>query len=135
MSESEMLESLRASGGRYTDGPLSGVALLILTTQGAKSGLPRESIVRYTRDGADYVVAASKGGSPTHPFWYSNLLANPHVTVEVEGRILDARASVASGVDRDNLWRRHVEANPPFGEYPKMTDRIIPMIRLSPMGH
>ncbi|MGN6359865.1 MAG: nitroreductase/quinone reductase family protein, partial [Thermomicrobiales bacterium] len=59
-------------GGRYTGRPI-----LLLTTTGAKSGLPRITPLNYSTDGDRFVVIASKGGSPTHPDWYHNLVANP----------------------------------------------------------
>ena len=70
-----LIADLRAHGGQATSGPFVGRPVLILTTVGAKSGQPRETPLAYTRDGDSYVVIASKGGAPTHPAWYHNLLA------------------------------------------------------------
>ena len=72
-----LLADLRANAGRATSGPMAGRALLILTTTGARTGEPRTAILAYTRDGQAYVVAGSKSGAPTHPAWYTNLVANP----------------------------------------------------------
>jgi len=130
-----MIEDMRANGGKVTKGPMAGEPCLVLTTTGAKSGLPRTAIVKFTRDGDAYCIAASKSGDPTHPSWYRNLRENSEVKVEAEGRILNARAAVAEGQDRDRLWARHVEALPGFGEYPAKTKgRVIPMIRLTPVA-
>ena len=129
-----LMADLRANGGQATSGPMAGRSLLILTTTGAKTGEPRTAILTYTRDGEAYVVAGSKSGAPTHPAWYTNLVANPEVTVEADGRPpFKARAVPAEGADRDTLWDRHVEASPAFGDYPAKTEgRLIPMIRLTP---
>ena len=131
-----LLADLREHGGRATSGPMAGGPLLILTTIGARTGEPRVVVVTYTRDGDAYVVAGSKSGAPTDPFWFRNLVANPVVTLEAEGKRTEARATVAEGADRDKLWARHVEARPEFAAYPeKAAGRVIPMVRLTPIRH
>jgi deazaflavin-dependent oxidoreductase (nitroreductase family) len=116
--------------GHPTSGPMAGRPLMILTTTGARSGQAREALITYTRDGDKYVIAASKSGAPTNPQWYHNIVANPTVTVETEGEKFDARATVTSGDERDRLWNQHATERPEFQEYPKKTDRVIPMITL-----
>ena len=126
-----LIEDMRAHNGQVTSGPMAGKDLMILTTKGAKSGKPRVAIVTWTRDGDAYVVAGSKGGAPTDPQWFENIRVNPEVTIEAEGRTSKARATVAKGPDRDKLWERHIARWPEFGEYPKKTDRVIPIARLT----
>ena len=126
-----LIEDMRAHNGQVTSGPMAGKDLMILTTKGAKSGKPRVAIVTWTRDGDAYVVAGSKGGAPTDPQWFENIRVNPEVTIEAEGSTSKARASVAKGADRDKLWERHIARWPEFGEYPKKTDRVIPIARLT----
>jgi deazaflavin-dependent oxidoreductase (nitroreductase family) len=126
----KLIEDLRANGGKVTNGPMAGRTLMILTTTGAKSGEPRSAIVTYTRDGEHYAIAASKSGAPTNPAWFRNLEAHPEVTVESGGETFRARATVATGAERDRLWEHHVAEHPEFGEYPKKTERVIPMILL-----
>jgi deazaflavin-dependent oxidoreductase (nitroreductase family) len=128
-----LIEDMRAHNGKVTSGPMAGKDLMILTTKGAKSGQPRIAIVTWTRDGDAYVVAASKGGAPENPQWFANLGANPDATVEAEGKTARVRAEIARGADRDRLWERHVARWPEFGEYPRKTDRVIPMVRLTPV--
>jgi deazaflavin-dependent oxidoreductase (nitroreductase family) len=127
-----LIEDMRAHDGQVTSGPMAGKDLMILTTTGAKTGQQHTAIVTWTRDGDAYVVAGSKGGAPTNPAWIHNLRANPNVTVEAGGRAFEGRAEEATGADRDRLWNAHVERWPEFGEYPKKTDRLIPMIRIFP---
>jgi len=130
-----LIDDMREHGGAVSRGPMAGRTLLVLTTTGAKTGLPRDAIVTYTRDGDAYAVAASKSGMPTNPAWFANLVAHPTVTIEAEGRTTEARAEVAEGLDRDELWDRHVQAHPEFAGYPEKTGgRVIPMIRLTPIG-
>jgi len=124
-----LMDDIR-SHGAVTTGPLAGRPLMILTTTGARTGQERTAIVTYTRDGDRYVIAASKSGAPTNPAWLYNLQANPEVTVELGGEKFRAGATVTSGAERDRLWNHHAEERPEFREYPKMTDRVIPMILL-----
>jgi deazaflavin-dependent oxidoreductase (nitroreductase family) len=130
--EDNLIADMRANGGKVTSGPLAGQPLLVMTSTGARSGEPRRAILTFTRDGDDYVVAGSKAGAPTDPAWLQNLKANPTVTIEAEGRTVQADARVTSGADRDRLWEKHVAALPAFAEYPEKSGRVIPMVRLTP---
>ena len=125
-----LIDDLRSHGGKVTTGPMAGRPLMILTTKGAKTGEDRVAVVTYTRDGDRYVIAASKSGAPTNPDWFHNLQANPEVGVEAGGESFTARATVTSGDERDRLWKQHADERPEFREYPKITDRVIPMIVL-----
>ena len=127
-----LIADMREHGGRPSSGPMAGKPLMVLTTKGAKTGEDRTSVVTYHRDGNAWVIAASKGGAPTHPAWYHNLVANPDASIEVDNRIVPVRAREASGEERDRLWNDHVAQLPEFGEYPKKTDRVIPMFVLVP---
>ena len=129
----KLIADMRAHDGVPSEGYFAGRRLLILTTTGAKSGTRRQAVLAYRPEGDALVISASKGGSPTNPAWYHNLLASPDVTVEVNNRVISARARIeAQGPERDRLWEAHVEDMPGFGEYPKKTDRVIPMVVLEP---
>lgn len=128
-----MIADIRANG-RPTSGYFQGQAVMVLTTIGAKSGETREAVVTFSRDGEDYVVVGSNRGEPEDPAWFTNLVANPVVTVETDRQRFQARATVAEGVDRDTLWDRHVAEHTQFAEYPSKTDRVIPIARLTPLG-
>jgi deazaflavin-dependent oxidoreductase (nitroreductase family) len=122
-------EDLRTNG-RVTTGPMAGRRLLILTTTGARSGEPRETVVTFSRDGDHYVIAASKSGAPVNPGWFHNLVAQPEVVVEVEGERFAARATVISGEERDRLFEQHAAERSIFREYEARTSRVIPMVLL-----
>src|SRR4051812_454526 len=94
---SGVVEDFRAPAGAITSGRFAGRSLLLLSTVGARSGEVRVTPLAFTRDGERYVVIASKGGSPTHPDWFHNLVKNPRVQVEVGGESFDATARVAEG--------------------------------------
>jgi deazaflavin-dependent oxidoreductase (nitroreductase family) len=125
-----LIDELRSHGGQVSTGPMAGRPLMILTTRGARSGEERTAVVTYTRDGDRYVIAASKSGAPTNPDWFHNLQANPEVSVEAGGERFTARATVVTGEERDRLWEQHAGKRPEFREYPKITDRVIPVILL-----
>lgn len=125
-----LIADMRANGGRPSSGPMAGKSLLILTSKGARSGTDRTAIVTYHKDGDRWVIAASKGGSDEHPQWYWNLKASPEATIEVDNQEVRVRASEATGAERDRLWNDHVAQLPEFGEYPKKTNRVIPMFVL-----
>jgi deazaflavin-dependent oxidoreductase (nitroreductase family) len=125
-----LVNDLRAHGGRASSGPFQGADVVILTTKGAKSGDARENPLVYTHDGKDYVVVASKGGAPTNPAWYHNLVAHPEVTVEVLGEKFKARAHATDGDEYERLFAQHAGLYPTFHEYRKKTNRKIPVIVL-----
>lgn len=124
-----IIEEFRANGGKV-GGMWEGRPLLLLTTTGAKSGQRRTTPVMYLRDDDRLLIFASKGGAPTHPAWYHNLLAHPEVTVEVGNETYQATATVLTGEERDRLYARHAELYPQFAEYQKRTTRTIPVIAL-----
>ena len=128
---SDLIATLRANDGRVTSGPFAGRQVLVLTTTGAKSGEPRESPLVYSRDGDDIVIIASMGGAPSHPAWYHNIVANPRVTIEVDGATVQADARIAQGDERRRLYDRHAALHASFAEYEARTGgRVIPVIVL-----
>ncbi len=113
---------------------LLGVPTLLLRTLGAKSGQARTSALVYLQDGEDWVVVASKGGSPTAPAWLFNLRANPEVVVQVGRKRVPVRASELSKdhARYADLWKRINEANDGrFDGYQAGTKRPIPLVVLS----
>src|SRR5207245_5048029 len=70
-----------------------GDNLLLLTTRGAKTGQVRTTPVVYHRAGERYVIAASKGGAPTHPGWYHNLVKHREAEIEVGTEKFKVRAT------------------------------------------
>jgi len=125
----QTIEAFRANGGKV-GGMWEGRPLLLLTTTGAKSGRRHTTPTMYLRDGDRLLVFASKGGAPTHPDWYHNLVAHPQVTVEVGTETYDATATVLTGEERDRLYARQAELYPQFGDYQRKTTRKIPVIAL-----
>ena len=125
-----LIQDLRANGGKATGGPFKDRDVLILTTIGAKSGEDRENPLVYSWEDGHHVIVASKGGAPTHPSWYHNLRRNPIVTIEAEGEKFKARAKVVDGEDYERLYKQHADLNPGFWDYRRKTTRKIPVILL-----
>ena len=125
-----IIQEFRANAGKV-GGPFAGRSLLLLHTIGAKSGQPRINPVACINDGDRLVIIASKGGAPTNPDWYHNLLANPLVTVETGTEQFQAKATVAAEPERTRLYNQMVAMMPGFAGYQQKTTRIIPVIILT----
>ncbi len=127
-----VIEEFRANGGKV-GGPFANTPLILLTTKGAKSGKPRVSPLAHFDDIAGdgrIVIIASKGGAPSNPDWYHNILANPVVTVETGRETFQARAIIPDRQERDRLFSQVVARAPGFGEYQRKTSRVIPVVVL-----
>jgi deazaflavin-dependent oxidoreductase (nitroreductase family) len=126
------IDEFRANSGKV-GGMFAGKTLLLLHTVGAKSGQERINPVAYVADGDRLMIIASKGGAPTNPDWYYNILAHPLVTVEVGTEQFQAQAAIASEPERTRLYNQMVEMMPGFAEYQRKTTRVIPVITLTRM--
>lgn len=125
-----VIDEFRSAKGRLT-GYFADARLLLLTTTGARTGTRHTTPVGYLPDGGERVlVIASAGGSPKHPDWYRNLLADPHATVESGAFTYEARAVVLEGEEREQAWKRAVEADPGWAAYQSKTTRVIPVVAL-----
>ena len=125
----QIMEEFHANAGKV-GGPFEGIPLLLLTTTGARSGQRRTTPVGYMPDGDRLVIFATRGGLPTNPSWYYNLVAHPEATVEVGTETFEVTAVVLTGEERDRLYARQVERAPVFAEYQAKTTRKIPVIAL-----
>lgn len=113
------------------DGHLwNGVPTLLLTTTGRKSGAKQQLPLIYGKDGARYVIVASRGGAPDHPGWYKNLVAKPEVLLQVAAERFAARARNATGDERARLWQLMAKIWPAYEEYQAKTSRQIPVVVL-----
>ena len=129
---SNIIEEFRANEGKV-GGPFDGAPLLLLHTTGAHSGEERINPMMYLADGDRLVVFASKGGAPTNPDWYHNLVANPDVEIEVGTERRKVRARVAEGEEHDLLYAEQARRYPQFAKYQEGTDRTIPVVILEPV--
>jgi deazaflavin-dependent oxidoreductase (nitroreductase family) len=126
----DQVEAYERSGGAEANTLRdTGLPIVVVTTKGNKSGKVRKTpLMRVEHDG-EYALVASKGGAPTHPVWYYNLLADPE-NVQIQDGPSPAEYVVreVSGDERQLWWDRAVAAYPPYAEYQQKTDREIPVV-------
>jgi deazaflavin-dependent oxidoreductase (nitroreductase family) len=126
----KIIEEFRANEGRV-GGPFEGRPILLLHHKGAKSGLERVNPLAYQAVGdGKWAIFGSKGGAPTNPDWYHNLIANPRARVEIGTETFEVTARVAEGEERERIWEDQKTAMPGFADYEQKTKRPIPVIVL-----
>mgnify|MGYP001817387671 CR=1 FL=1 len=118
------------SGGRI--GAWFGLPTLLLSVRGRKSGKTFSTPLVYFEDGDSYVVVGSDGAAKRDPQWWKNLQVNPRCEVRVGRRKLSAKASLASGADRERLWEIGKTVNPMWSRYQTRTERELPVVVLTP---
>jgi len=125
----DQVERYESSGG--TEGTTlldTGLPVVIVTHRGAATGKLRKTpLMRVEHDGV-YALVASQGGAPTHPHWYANLLADPHIELQDGPERRDRVVRQVEGDERARWWERAVAAYPPYAEYQERTDRVIPVL-------
>ena len=124
----QVIEQFRAGGeieGMHRE------RILLLTTIGAKTGLQRTTPMMFHDDGDRLLVVASAAGAPKHPDWYRNVVANPHVHVEVGNESYDAVARPIVGDEREPVWAMLTANYPFFAEHQAKVERTIPVIALT----
>ena len=125
----KIIAEFRENEGKV-GGPFQGAPLLLLHTTGAKSGQERVNPMMYQAIGDGFAVFASKGGAPTNPDWYHNVVANPHVKAEIGTHTIELTARVADDATRAPIWEAWKKANPGFADYEAKTTRQIPVVLL-----
>ncbi len=129
-----VIDEFRANRGRV-GGWFSDARLLLLTTTGARSGRPHTVPLGCLPDGGERVlVIASAGGADRHPAWYHNLLAHPDVTIETPDGVEQVHVTELKGAERDAAWERFKQMSEGFRSYEQKTSRVIPVLRLTPVG-
>lgn len=130
----EQVELYERSGG--TEGTTlrdTGLAVIIVTNIGNKTGGIRKTPLMRVADGGNYVLVGSVGGAPKDPVWVYNLRANP--SVEIRDRtVMQAMKTreVNDPAERSRLWKLAVAAYPPYAEYQAKTTRLIPIFVAEP---
>jgi deazaflavin-dependent oxidoreductase (nitroreductase family) len=124
----KVIEQFRAGGeieGMHRE------RLLLLTTTGARTGLPRTTPMMFHRSGDQVVVMASNAGARKPPDWYANLCKNPSVQVELGEESYQATATVLEGEARERLWAEITAAYPFFLDHEQKAERQIPVVALT----
>jgi deazaflavin-dependent oxidoreductase (nitroreductase family) len=127
----DQVEEYESSGGRRANTLRGGPdPIVVITSVGRKSGALRKNpLMRVERDGK-YLAVGSMGGSPKHPEWYYNFLANPVVELQDGPEPKLYRARLLDGVEREEWWAYAVQTWPTYGVYQTRTERQIPLFLL-----
>jgi deazaflavin-dependent oxidoreductase (nitroreductase family) len=127
---SDVIAEFRANSGKV-GGPWQKATLLLLHTEGAKTGMPRVSpLGRIEIDGRVFIVA-SYGGAEVNPAWVHNLRVHPKARIETGAETLDVVARELPSDERNAVWARIVDAAPAFAQYQSQTTRTITVYELT----
>ena len=129
----QVVSEFRDNAGQV-GGMFEGAKMLLLHHTGVKSGTERVAPLVYLPDGDHYVIFATKGGAPQNPAWYHNIKAKPDAKIEVGEQTLEVEVQEVQGDERERLYAAQVALMPQFAEYAEKTDRLIPVLVLSPKG-
>lgn len=118
-------------GGR---GKLMGMDMLILKTVGRHSGQPRDTPVAWFADGEAARLIVASGGGSRHPDWHANLMAHPdRASIDLPGGgPIPVTPHQLEGAEREQAWQRIATAAPRIAKYQGKSDRVYPVIRLTP---
>ena len=131
-AHTQMYEVSEGRIGAWIGPPFLGQPALLLSVTGRKSGRTRTTALVYFEDGGNYIVVGSDGAARRDPQWWRNLQKNPKATVRVGRNTFSARASLATGAERDRLWQIGIGINPTWAKYQTQTERILPVVVLTP---
>jgi deazaflavin-dependent oxidoreductase (nitroreductase family) len=125
-------EVYQRSGGRV--GAWLGLPTLLLSVTGRKSGRTYSTPLVYFENGGSYVVVGSDGAAKRDPQWWKNLQVDPICEVRVGRKTFSAKASLATGAERERLWDLGKDVNPMWSKYQTRTERELPVVMLTPTG-
>jgi len=116
---------------RETDGEVgylwNGAPCCVLrTTRG--SGEARDTALIFGEADGAYLLVASKGGAPEHPYWYRDLAARPEVELQVKADRFRGVARTAASDEKARLWPVMTALWPSYDDYQAATDRDIPLV-------
>lgn len=131
----KVIDEFRANGGQV-GGQYAGGPLVLLHHRGRRSGREFVSPVLFQpvdgeRDAIN--IIASKGGAPTHPEWYHNLVAAGTALVETGTETYEVTVRDLPAGERDEVFGRIAGRFHGFQEYARKTEgvRTIPVLELT----
>ena len=123
----------QALDGRLSSGS-KDVHVLMITTPGRRSGVPRSTCVRYLDTADGFVVWGTGSGSPNDPDWFRNLRKAKVADVQVRSKGLQVRPRELVGGERDAMWKDVVLTQAPeIAKYAGRAGRTIPVAVLEPV--
>ncbi|MBL6630527.1 MAG: nitroreductase family deazaflavin-dependent oxidoreductase [Ilumatobacteraceae bacterium] len=134
----EQIAEYEASGGtRATTLRDTGIPIIVVTMRGQRSGAVRKiALMRVEHEGC-YALVASRGGAPTHPEWYYNLLADPSVSIQDGATPQAFTVREVNGAERDLWWQRSVDVFATYDDYRVSAGeagRTIPVLIAEPVA-
>lgn len=131
----DVIDEFRSNGGRV-DSKGFGGSLILVHHRGARTGIERIAPLLAVTEPGGWMIIASKGGAPTHPDWYHNLLAHPDVEIEVpaEGgvRTVPVHVDEVGDADYEAEFAKFVAKSSAFPRYAERAGRRMPILRLTP---
>ena len=110
------------------------VHVLMITTPGRRTGLPRSTCVRYLDHDGALVVWGTGSGSKQDPDWFRNLRSVEVADVQVMAHKFQARRRELLGEARDAIWKDVILAEVPgVARYATRAGRVIPVAVLEPL--
>lgn len=130
----EQVDAYERSGGTEANTLReTGIPIIVVTMRGRKSGDVRKIALMRVEHEGEYAFVASRGGAPTHPEWYLNMVADPHVMVQDGPEPFDASVSEVHGDERALWWERSAAVFPTYNDYQAKTSRHIPVLIARPV--
>jgi deazaflavin-dependent oxidoreductase (nitroreductase family) len=132
----DQVEAYERSGGAEANTLRdTGLPIIVVTMRGNKSGAVRKAPLMRVEHEGEYALVASKGGAPTNPEWYRNLVAAPDdVTIQDGPAPFPVTVREVTGPERETWWARAVAAYPPYADYQQRAARTIPVLVATPVA-
>jgi len=129
------IAEFRANEGRV-GGYFEGAPVVLVHHRGRRSGRDYVTPTMYLLDDDDpdtIYVFATKGGAPTNPDWYHNLVEAGEGTVERGTDTYPVTVRELTGRERDRTYDEQARRYPGFADYARQTAgvRTIPVLALS----
>src|SRR4051794_16330012 len=124
---------------RKLDGRLSSgsktVTVLVVTTPGRRTGVPRSTCVRYLQVDDGLLVWGTGSGSRTEPDWFQNLRRVDEADIQVRADHRRVKVRLLDGAERDEVWKNLILSEAPEVEkYERRAGRTIPGAKLEPVS-
>lgn len=122
----------RTLDGRWSSAA-KDVHVLLITTRGRRTGIPRTTCVRYVQTDEGLLVWGTGSGSRWDPDWFRNLRRAEYADVQLRSAHLRVRPRELLGAERDTTWREVVLVRvPEVQKYASRAGRTIPVAVLKP---
>jgi deazaflavin-dependent oxidoreductase (nitroreductase family) len=121
----------RKLDGKFSSG-LKNVHVLMITTPGRRTGMPRSTCVRFLETSDGLVVWGTGAGSRTDPDWFRNLRKVDVADVQIRADRRTVRVRELRGAERDSVWQNVVLAQAPeVAKFARRAGRTIPVAVLT----